>query len=783
MIFQNDKFFALETKHTTYAFRILETGQAEQLYYGPKITLGKDLSGLKALCEQHAYAPGNSICYDQGHLNFTLEDMCLEMSSYGKGDIREPFLEIVHGDGSRTSDFLYDHFEIHEGKTALKELPSALSGVDSQELCLFLTDKRGKMSLELRYVVYESCDCITRSAILTNNGEVPVTVNRLMSGQLDLPTDGWRLTSFHGAWTREMTREDRMLLPGKYVGGSFTGTSSNRCNPFFMVSRPETTEANGLVYGFNLIYSGNHMECCEVNAYGKTRIVQGMNPTGFAWSLAPGQQLEAPEMVFTVSGKGFNGLSQHMHAFVRNNIVRGSWAKKQRPILLNSWEAAYFDINEHKLLELAKAGKKAGIELFVMDDGWFGNRRDDQRSLGDWTPNLKKLPEGVFGICEKIRNLGLLFGIWVEPEMVNTDSDLYREHPDWCLQIPGADHSEGRNQRILDFCNPGVQEYIIRAMSEVFASADISYVKWDMNRIMSDVYSPYLAKEKQGETAHRYVLGLYHVMETLVKRFPDILFEGCASGGNRFDLGILCYFPQIWGSDNTDAICRAEIQTGYSYGYPLETVGAHVSGCPNHQTLRKTPLETRFAVAAFGSLGYECNFVDMKKEDLDAVKAQITLYKKLRPVMQFGSFYRGRTFKDDDGNICEWTVVSRNRTKAVGMLLQKQVSPNTQFQYYKAQGLKKDKVYHFTNRKLKYNVKEFGDLVNTVAPIHVKQDSLVHNAIAAAVRMDGEIEDYYVYGDVLMNAGVKLKQGFGGTGYNDQVRHFPDYAARMYFME
>lgn len=486
-------------------------------------------------------------------------------------------------------------------------------------------------------------------------------------------------------------------------------------------------------------------------------------------------------------------MSLHMHRFVREHIVRGAWKHKTRPVLLNSWEASYFDISEKKLLALAKAGKEAGIELFVMDDGWFGERDDDKHSLGDWEVNRKKLPGGIAGLADKIKALGLSFGIWVEPEMVNVNSRLYAGHPDWTIDIPGRGHSEGRNQRILDLSRSEVQEFVIDKMSAVFASADISYVKWDMNRIFTDYFSRALPPERQGELAHRYVLGLYRCMDELVKRFPDILFEGCASGGNRFDLGILCYFPQIWASDDTDALCRAEIQNGYSYGYPMSVVSAHVSACPNHQTLRVTPLETRFHVAAFGVCGYECNFCDMGKEEREAVKEQIALYKRWREVLQWGDFYRGRSFSDgksggsvlsaEVGNQMEWTCVSADKTRAVGFLMQKLVTPNVHFGYYKAKGLDADADYRFYNRALKYNIKEFGGLVNMVSPVHIKQDSVMHNLVAKFVKMDGETEDCTASGELLMYAGVHLKQAFGGTGYSEEVRYFQDFASRIYLME
>ena len=800
MIKASGGIFVLHTEHTTYAFRKLLTGQLEHLYYGRKITVREPLDevAIAPLMEKHTFQPGNSCVYEKEHDAYTLEDMCLEMSAYGKGDIREPFAEIVYEDGSFSSDFVYESFEIFENGEAADRLGAMPCAYDennaAEQLCVTLKDKNSALKLKLYYTVYPDCDVITRSAVLCNEGEGTVQVKRLMSCQIDFQTSGYVFSTFHGAWAREMQRVDTSVSAGKYVNASYTGTSSSRANPFVMLAVGETTEDYGDCYGFNLIYSGNHYEAVEVNSYGKTRFVSGINPQSFCWQLKAGEQFMTPEAVMTYSKDGYNGMSQCMHQFVREHIVRGKWKKKVRPVLLNSWEAAYFDINEKKLLNLAKAGKEAGIELFVMDDGWFGHRDNDTSSLGDWTVNTKKLPNGVKGLCEKINRLGLDFGIWVEPEMVNVDSELYKAHPDWAMDISGKDHSEGRNQRILDLTRSEVQDYVIEQMSSLFSSANIAYVKWDMNRIFTDYYSKTLEKEQQGEVAHRYVLGLYRCMKTLTEKFPDILFEGCAAGGNRFDLGILSYFPQIWASDDTDALCRAEIQTGYSYGYPMSVVSAHVSSCPNHQTLRTTPLETRFQVAAFGICGYECNFCDLKKEELEAVKEQISLYKKWRDVLQYGSFYRGRNFTDKgalsgsvlgmaEGNIQEWTCVSKDRKKAVGFVMQKLVSPNTQFAYYKAKGLNPDAEYHFYNRALKYNVKEFGDLVNTVAPVHIKQDSLAHNLIAKFVKMDGETEDMKAYGDTLMYSGVKLKQAFGGTGYNEQVRHFGDFASRMYFME
>jgi alpha-galactosidase len=783
--------YALHTRHTTYCFRVIETGQLQHLYYGRKIHTFKtedgNIGGLEALFEKHEFAPGNTNVYDDLHRQYSLEDMCLEMSSYGKGDIREPFIELVHADGSMTSDFCFESFEVTQGKQEFKTLPGSYDEENKTEhLCVTLKDKQYDIVLELHYYIYEDCDVITRSARVVNESGSSVFLKRIMSTQLDFDTADYCMTMFHGAWAREMQKITQPLKAGMTVNSSYTGTSSNRANPFVMLHKKDTGELQGEVYGFNLIYSGNHYEAAEVGSFGKLRFVSGINPQSFSFCIMPGEDFEAPESVMTYSYKGFGQMSNNMHEFVREHIVRGTWKKKNRPVLLNSWEAAYFDINEKKLLQLAKAGKEAGIELFVMDDGWFGSRNSDTESLGDWVVNEKKLPKGLSGLSQKIKEMGLDFGIWVEPEMVNVNSDLYRKHPDWAVQIGDKPHSEGRNQRILDLTRREVQDFVIETMSNVFSSADISYVKWDMNRTFSDYFSSELPPERQGEAAHRYVIGVYRCMKELTSRFPDILFEGCASGGNRFDLGILCYFPQIWASDNTDAYCRTAIQTGYSYGYPMSVVAAHVSGCPNHQTLRRTPLETRFAVAAFGILGYECNFCDLKKEDAEAVKQQIALYKKWRDVLQWGTFYRGRCMDGENAELAsctEWTCVSADKRKAVGFTFQPLVTPNSPDSYYRPSGLNEEYKYHFYNRELKYDIRDFGDLVNTVSPVHIRQDSFLHNMAAKFVKMNGETEDYTAYGDTLMYAGVRLKQNFCGTGFNENVRFYQDFAARMYFME
>ncbi len=775
MIFADGKLFLLNTKNTSYAFTVLETGQLEHLHYGRLI----EKEECSVLMEKRTFAPGNTVTYDSNHPELSLEDVRLETSAIGKGDFREPMVEVICKDGSSTLDFVYEAFEVIDGKEEFETLPSSYDKTGQvKTLKVILKDRNHGFKLILYYYVFEECDVISRSATFINCGDEPVKLTRMLSMLMDFDEAGLKISSFHGSWTREMNKYDMVLPAGKYVNSSFTGTSSNRTNPLFMISQPDSTETAGEVYGFNLVYSGNHYSAVEVSPWMKTRVAYGINPQNFSWDLGPNEEFEAPEAVMTYSCNGFRQMSLNMHHFVHKHITRGPWANKERPILINSWEASYFDFNESSLLKLAKTAKKAGIELFVMDDGWFGDRNDDKRALGDWEVNAKKLPGGLNGLSKKITDLGLMFGLWVEPEMINVDSELYRKHPDWAIDIPNKEHSEGRNQRLLDLCNPEVVDYMIEAMSKVFSTPGLSYIKWDMNRNFSDYYSKYLPAEKQQEVSHRYVLGFYRLLKTLTERFPDILIEGCASGGNRFDLGALCYYPQIWASDNTDAVSRLTIQNGYSYGYPQSTYTAHVSSCPNHQTLRVTPLESRFAVASFGVLGYELNLNDCSANDLAAVKAQIELYKQYRKVLQYGDFYRLK-----DGNIFEWSIVNKNKTTAVTMVMQREIKAGEQYLRIDQTGLDDDFKYHFFGRQLEYNVKGFGDLVNTVAPVHIKQDGLLHNVIAKFVKMPGESEDFRATGQTLNSAGVKLAQSFVGTGYNEQVRYFPDFGARLYFAE
>lgn len=778
MIYAADNKFILNTDNTTYSFFVNKENMLEHLHYGAKISVPETAEDdtFRAMQEKLSHGKGTTVNYQKGSMTVT-EDMLLEVSSVGKGDFREPFIIVSYPDGSRTSDFVFESFEIMETPVFPSKLPSAIADEngDIEQLKITLKEMVKGVTLDLYYTVFPECDVITRRAVLNNLSEETVNIIRIMSTQIDIDDVDIKVTSFGGNWGREMDKTETVLKHGTFVNHTFSGASSNRNNPFVMVTREDTNETSGEGYGFNLVYSGNHYEAAAISGYYKTRFVSGIDPTDFSWKLDKGESFETPEAVMTFTDKGYRGISLNMQHFVRRHIVRGKYKNTVRPILLNSWEAAYFDINESKLISLAKKAKEAGIELFVMDDGWFKGRNSDSTSLGDWVVDTKKLSGGVERLADKVHNLGLDFGIWVEPEMINEESDLFKAHPEYAMTIPGRENSLGRNQMILDFTNPEVVEYIKNAMRNVFGIKGVNYVKWDMNRLFSDVYSKVLPADRQGETAHRYMLGLYDVMGTLVNEFPDVLFEGCASGGNRFDLGILTFMPQIWGSDDTDAMQRTKIQTGYSYGYPMSTVTAHVSACPNHQTLRNTPIDTRFNVAAFGVFGYELNLTEVSGAEFEEVKKQVATYKEWRDVFFFGDFYR--VAKD------QWMVVSPDKKRAVTMIWNEMCNPNDFYKKIRTVGLDKDTSYHVYNIQLKHNIKQFGDLINQAAPIHVKKDSLVHNTLARFIKMDGEVEDYVLKGEVLNNAGIKLTQAFGGTGYNGETRLFQDFQSRLYFIE
>lgn len=790
---QFGNLYALHTARTSYLFRVMLSGQLEHLHYGAAVACSNHTE--HALAAKPAFAPGCSVQYAPHFAETCLEQTRTEVGTAGKGDIGEPLITARFADGNSTLDFVFVSAAPCD-KPSLNGLPSAY-GADATLAVTLAEAQNPALTLTLYYSVFVASDVITRTAVLHNGMGEALTLDRFGSSQLDFNDTDYIFSSFHGGWSDEMHRCDTRLNGGTALAESRGGTSSNHTNPFTMLSRPGTTETAGEVYGSNLIYSSNHRTIAQIGGYGKLRLQTGISPEGFAFTLQSGECFTAPEAVLSFSTDGYDGLSQNMHQFVRNHVVRGKWQHAQRPVLLNSWEACYMDFNEAKLLKLAKAGKACGVELFVLDDGWFGTRSDDHQSLGDWYVNTKKLPKGLKGLAEKINKLDMHFGVWVEPEMLNVDSDLYRAHPDWALCHPSRPHSEGRNQRILDLTNPAVRDYLKTTLSDIFGGANIAYVKWDMNRVISDAFSQHLPAAQQGELAHRYMLGLYDILAHLTATFPDILFESCASGGNRADLGMLCYMPQVWASDNTDAVSRARIQTGYSFGYPMSALGCHVSCCPNHQTLRETPLETRFNVALCGMLGYELDFTALPASEKKEIAEQIALYKTLRPWLQYASYHRMQngdatpptaglaTVQRHSGVPMlphyQWCAVSADKTKAIGVDFQLLHSMENAPERFCMRGLMPETEYEFYNVPHKVDIRPFGSMINQVSPIPIKQGGLLHQVAAKLVMLDGEVEHCIISGSALAACGASITSGFTGTGFNEKVKYMPDFGSRLYF--
>lgn len=774
----NDNVFQIDTEHTSYLLRIMPTGHLEHLYYGKRIKPAADYSPLY---EKFGSGYGNSIAYSQDDPALTLDNICLEYSNIGTGDYRHSPIEIKLGDGSFSTDFIYLSHRIYDGIHELVDLPCAAGDLTNvQTLEIELVDAASGLSLTLFYTTFPDCDTLTRKVRLTNAGPKSVFIKKLMSLQIDLPHSGYTMLTFDGAWIRERHKHEKQLVTGLYVNDSTTGSSSNRHNPLMILKKNDATEFNGECLAVNLVYSGNHYGAVEVSPFQKTRLMIGINPYLFEWRLDPHAAFTTPEAVLTFSAHGLNGVSQNLHRFIADHIVRGPWSKRERPILINNWEATYFDFNQNKILGLAKEAAKLGIELFVLDDGWFGNRNSDRCALGDWFVNTQKLPGGLKALADSINAMGMSFGLWFEPEMISEDSDLYRAHPDWAVKIPGRRTSLGRNQMVLDLTRPEVRDYLVESVSAILNSANIEYVKWDMNRHLSDYYSATL-DERQGEFGHRYILGLYDVIKRICAQHPHVLFESCSSGGNRFDLGMLCYMPQIWTSDNTDAWERIAIQRGTSYGYPLSTMGAHVSASPNHQTLRTTPLESRFNTAAFGVLGYELDLNSLSPAEKRAIKAQVAFYKKHRRLLQFGRFYR--LDPPVPGESSAWIVVSEDKSEALLGFYQRLATPNPPAEILITYGLDDDRLYRVEARKQSISIKSFGSLINCVTPVKIKGDGIIHNTISRYYMLESETESYTAYGDLLNNAGIKIKQQFTGIGYNQDVRLMGDFGSRLYYFK
>lgn len=624
---------------------------------------------------------------------FSLDTLPQEFPSYGVGDYRNNCVGVCQADGTRAADFRYVSWEIREGAHKIPGLPCLFDEDETAEtLVIFLEDAASSLKLELYYVVFADRDVIARSARITNGGKEAVRLEKMMSACLELPNGSWEAIHFHGRHAMERRLERLPLMHGTMEVGSRRGTSSHQHNPGVILCSPDATEEHGGCYGLSLIYSGSFSMEIEMDQMDSVRAVCGINPEFFEYRLEPGEAFDTPQLMMTYSGSGLGRMSANFHSIIRHNLCRGKYKFARRPVLINNWEATYFDFNEEKILSIARQASELGIEMLVLDDGWFGSRDSDNAGLGDWFVNTDKLKGGLTDLVTGINGLGMKFGIWIEPEMVNEDSRLYREHPDWALTIPGRKPCRSRNQLVLDMSRSEVRDYVFDSIAAVLKSANVEYVKWDMNRSICDVYSAVLPKERQGEVYHRYVLGIYDLMERFTSSFPNILFEGCSGGGGRFDPAILYYSPQIWGSDDTDGIERLEIQYGTSFFYPISAVGSHVSAIPNHQTGRRTPLATRGVVAMAGSFGYEMDLNLLTEDEKEAVKAQVEDYKKYYDLIHNGDYYR-LTSPQGDSGFTAWQFVSGDKTRTLLNLVITHVRANAPDLWFKLRGLDPEKRY------------------------------------------------------------------------------------------
>ena len=680
--------FHLYNQEISYIIKILDNDQPGQLYYGKRLTHREDFSHLfeYAMRDMSPYA-------FEGNSTFSLENIKQEYPTFGCGDMRFPAYEIERENGSHVVEFVYKEHKIYNGKPKLEGLPATYveSDDEAQTLELVLEDTSINTRIVLLYTIYEAFPVIARSVRFECDSDEKITLLSAMSACVDLPDKDYEMIDLAGVWARERHVRRHKLDYGIQSIYSMRGCSSYQFNPFLALARENADEFQGQVYGFSLVYSGNFLAQTEVDNYDTARVLMGIHPNGFKWTLGKGESFQTPEMVMVYSEAGLNGMSQTFHKLYRTRLARGTWRDKVRPILINSWEAFYFDFDAPKLLGLADAATDLGMELFVLDDGWFGKRDDSTSSLGDWYPNEEKLKGTLKELAEKINAKGLKFGLWIEPEMTNKDSDLYRAHPDWLLAEQGKRICHSRTQYVLDFSKKEVREYIGDMLENLLAEVPVSYIKWDMNRTFSEVFSNGNDREYQGKVCHKYILGVYELYERLTSRFPHVLFESCASGGARFDPGMLYYAPQGWTSDDTDAIERLKIQYGTSMVYPVSCMGSHVSASPNHQTNRVTPIETRADVAYFGTFGYELDLLKLGEEDKAEIRRQIAFMKEKRDLIQKGTFYRLKS--PFEGNETAWMIVSEDQKKALVGYYRVMQPVNVGFKRLKLKGLKEDTCY------------------------------------------------------------------------------------------
>ena len=679
--------FQLITDNTEYQMKADKYGVLKHLWYGEKT--GCDMEYLQSYPD--VGFSGN--IYDAGNdRTYSLDTLPLEYACDGVGDYRITGAAAVHSDGSCALDLRYKSYRISKGKYSIKGLPAVYADVsESETLEIVLKDKYSDIEVTLRYGVLPKLDIITRCASAANNTNEPVILTKAASLCLDIPHGEWEWVHFHGRHAMERLTERMPLCHGIQESSSTRGTSSHHQNPTVLLCSPDCTETSGSCIGAALMYSGSFQTKIQLDQMEQVRLVMGINPELFRWELKPSEVFDTPEVIMSYSSNGMEKLSHNFHKVIREHVCRGKYKLAERPVLINNWEATYFDFNEEKILKIAEQAAALGVDMLVLDDGWFGKRNDDCSGLGDWSVNEKKLCGGLGSLAEKIKKMGMKFGLWFEPEMVSEDSELYRTHPEWAIQIPSRKPIRSRYQLVLDMTNPEVREYLFNSISKILRSAGISYVKWDMNRSICDLYTPCLSAEDQGEISHRYVLGLYELLERLTSEFPDVLFEGCSGGGGRFDAGMLYYCPQIWCSDDTDAYERTKIQYGTSFFYPVSAVGSHVSAVPNHQTGRITPIETRAVTAMAGSFGYELDLNTLSDSEKQEVREQITRFKKYGRLIHNGLYYRLSDPMNDKFAVWEFVSEDKKEVLVNGVIFR--TEPNRTQYLIKLRGLLPDADY------------------------------------------------------------------------------------------
>lgn len=686
---EKDKAFKLRANNTDYMVKVCEEGYLAHVYYGNKVP-DEDLTYLLRL-DESPFTPATN---DRDRASF-MDTLPFEYPCFGVGDYRESAFKIMDADGMSTCDLRYVSHKMYEGKPKLEGLPATFateeSGCSTLEITMY--DKYADIEVVLIYTAFDKLDVITRSAVITNKSEKPFKITRALSACVDFDTDKMDMITLNGSWARERAVERCRLHHGKQLVDSCRGESSHQNNPFVALCDNNADEDKGEVFGFNFVYSGNFYAQAEVTQHKKTRFLMGINPLDFEWLLEKGESFTCPEVVMVHSDEGIGKMSRTFHDLYRNNLIRGEYKDKRRPILINNWEATYFNFDTDKLIDIAKEASKLGIEMLVMDDGWFGHRDSDNSSLGDWFVYEKKLKGGLKYLVDEVNKLGMKFGIWFEPEMISPDSELYKSHPDWAIQIKGRPLTLCREQYVLDYSRKEVRDYVYGMMKKILDSANIEYIKWDMNRQLTEVGSATLPAERQRELWHRYVLGVYDLMDRLTTDYPHILLENCSGGGARFDPGMLYYSPQIWCSDDTDAIERLKIQHGTSMCYPCSAMGAHVSDCPNHTVDRNTPFKTRGHVAMVGTFGYELDVTRIPQEDRDAIPAQIEEFNKFNKLVRTGDHYRiGNMFEDNTWDA--WEFVAKDKSEALFEFVQVLARPNERSRRIKLKGLEPEAYYY-----------------------------------------------------------------------------------------